>query len=72
MTTVTEKNAVPDTTINWTAFASDLQIPPGHVPQSLSTTLGNKLPFNLVRVLRDGSMVYFQQFGCIYLNVYAD
>ena len=58
------------------AYASDLGLAPGRWPQSLSTSLGNRLPF-LYRSVQsfDGDVVfavYEQANGCIELKIFND
>lgn len=51
--------------------ASELGWPPGFVPRELTTSMGNKLPLELIRA--DGSAFVYQQLsGCIQLTVYND
>lgn len=53
------------------ADASDLGVPPGPYPQSLSTNLGNGQPFVLQRYV-PGAGLYKQSMGCITLHMFND
>ena len=49
--------------------ASTLAIPPGLIIQLISTDLGNGEPFLWKRTSSDGTQVYLQRFGCLWLHV---
>lgn len=58
------------------ADASMLGLPPGRVPRSLETNMGNGRPFELTEMKRQGNevyaFVYLQGNGCITLTVWND
>lgn len=73
---IERRDVIEYNTHQFCAEASDLGWPPGKVPCSIPTTLGNRQPFLLRRTeRREGEAVcwhYKQQFGCIELKVYND
>lgn len=53
--------------------ASELGIAPGaQYPERIETDLGNGHPFLPKRVRHDGTRIYQQEFGCIFLHVLND
>ena len=51
--------------------ASELGWPPGFVPKTVNTNLGNGLPLVIERVTAD-KFVYRQDSGCVYVTVFND
>lgn len=68
---ITDKNATEVKVHEWAIDASDLRLPPGVVPPSLNTTLGNQQPFLLIYHGSD-RFLYRQSMGCIGLVVFND
>lgn len=54
------------------AEASTLRIPPGDIPNSLRTDLGNSQPLFYTGMRPGGTLVYKQLAGCIELHVLND
>jgi hypothetical protein len=68
-----EKHLVLEySTHKFSVEASTLGLPPGLLPSSIETDLGNGRPFQLMRFTADGGGVYNQEFGCISLRVLND
>jgi hypothetical protein len=58
-------------TCKFTAWASDLRWPVGHIPRQIQTTLGNGCYLYLKEADED-KFRYLQLGGCIELTVYND
>lgn len=74
---VTSLNAAEAEPHIFVAFASDLGLPPGEWPLTLTTNLGNEQPLTRTskKVGPNGDLVsvtYRQQLGCIALRVFND
>lgn len=74
---VTSDNCTEDKLHEFTTEASDIGLPPCQWPELIPTDIGNKQPFILRRIDRDGGgdvvcAVYQQSCGCAWLYVYND
>lgn len=70
--TITDKNASADVhRLQYSAFASDLRLPPCQFPMTLPTTLGNGKEF-LRKGVTDKAAGYKQKDGDISLIVWND
>lgn len=69
--TITSNDVDEYDTHKFTAWASDLRWPVGHIPTHVQTTLGNSLDF-LIHNYDEDKFVYRQISGCIELTVYND
>ena len=57
----------------FTGFISDLGVPPGRVPERITTSLGNRQDLMLHRVDRkNNKFIYRQSMGCVYVDLYND
>jgi hypothetical protein len=52
--------------------ASMLGLAPGEWPDAFDTDMGNGRPFILIKVDRDGTRIYRQDFGGLVLRVWND
>lgn len=69
---IDEKNAVEERIHVFSAEASELGFRPGHWPNMIRTTLGNRQQFIFDRRPNDEVVIYRQINGCIELHVLND
>lgn len=69
--TVTENQVTEFEFGKYCIEASELGLPPGQYPQSLSTNMGNGLPFTYEKTQGD-TVIYRQIAGSIFLHVLND
>lgn len=70
-THITHDDVTESGVFRFVTDASELGWPPGHVPDTLTTDIGNQLPFVLVKAGPQG-FEYRQQLGCATLMVFND
>jgi hypothetical protein len=70
-TMVTREQVTEYDVHQFSAEASDLQLPVGKYPQQIPTNMGNGLPF-ILRSACDDYVIYRQANGCITLRVFND
>ena len=68
---IDSKNAREHEVHQWSTEASDLRLPPGCWPGSISTELGNGQPF--IFQTFDGKCAFYRQaLGCLTLKIWND